>query len=137
MAIKIPFTFVLQVKDKTNHYFVHYLGWNNKWDEWVPENRVLKVNEANLAKQAELTAAQQKARKDGSKKNKKQEANVVVTSKEANEKDNSKRDSSSGAAKDNASIGGSSKTNKNTQDNKKDKPVPIAGYVHLCYAFIL
>ena len=27
-----------------------------RWDEWVPENRVLKHNEANLQKQKELQA---------------------------------------------------------------------------------
>ncbi|OQR70084.1 mortality factor 4 protein 1-like, partial [Tropilaelaps mercedesae] len=57
-----------QVKDKMNKYFVHYSGWNTKWDEWVPESRVLKVNDANLSKQADLQAAQLKARKEGGKK---------------------------------------------------------------------
>ena len=51
------------------HYLVHYHGWKdkyparctsippfirNRWDEWVPESRVLKFNEENLAKQREL-----------------------------------------------------------------------------------
>ncbi|OQR75825.1 mortality factor 4 protein 1-like [Tropilaelaps mercedesae] len=116
-----------QVKDKTNHYFVHYLGWNNKWDEWVPENRVLKVNEANLAKQAELTAAQQKARKETGKKTKKQESSVVIATKETNEKDNSKRESTTGVGKDNAGSGGSNKTSKSAQESKKDKLVPTTG----------
>jgi mortality factor 4-like protein 1 len=35
-------------------YFVHYQGWNKSWDEWVPENRVLKFNDANIEKQKEL-----------------------------------------------------------------------------------
>ncbi|GAB6028586.1 Mortality factor 4-like protein 1 [Chamberlinius hualienensis] len=43
-----------QVKDKTVKYFIHYSGWNKNWDEWVPESRVLKFNEANLQKQVEL-----------------------------------------------------------------------------------
>ncbi|XP_022695949.1 mortality factor 4-like protein 1 isoform X1 [Varroa jacobsoni] len=57
-----------QVKDKVNKYFVHYSGWNTKWDEWVPESRMLKVNDANLAKQADLQAAQLKARKESGKR---------------------------------------------------------------------
>jgi len=30
---------------------------NSSWDEWVPENRVLKYNEAALQKQKELLIA--------------------------------------------------------------------------------
>ncbi|KAL9972350.1 hypothetical protein ACROYT_G018635 [Oculina patagonica] len=43
-----------QMKDKVTRYLIHYNGWNKNWDEWVPENRVLKFNEANLQKQREL-----------------------------------------------------------------------------------
>ena len=43
-----------QLKDKVTRYLIHYNGWNKNWDEWVPENRVLKFNEANLQKQREL-----------------------------------------------------------------------------------
>lgn len=43
-----------QMKDKVTRYLIHYNGWNKNWDEWVPENRVLKSNEANLQKQREL-----------------------------------------------------------------------------------
>ena len=28
-------------------FFVHYLGWNKKWDEWLPASRVLKDTETN------------------------------------------------------------------------------------------
>lgn len=43
-----------QVQEKAVRYYVHYQGWNKSWDEWVPENRVLKYNEANIEKQREL-----------------------------------------------------------------------------------
>ncbi|XP_035226446.1 mortality factor 4-like protein 1 [Stegodyphus dumicola] len=46
-----------QVKDKNVKYFIHYSGWNKSWDEWVPESRVLKYNDANMQKQKELEAA--------------------------------------------------------------------------------
>ncbi|KAJ2355121.1 Esa1p-associated factor [Coemansia sp. RSA 2618] len=36
------------------HYFVHYKGWKQTWDEWVDESRTLKFNEENLAKQKAL-----------------------------------------------------------------------------------
>jgi len=44
-------------KDNGPHYFVHYKGWKQTWDEWVPESRVLKYNEVNLKRQSELKAS--------------------------------------------------------------------------------
>lgn len=44
-------------KDKQVKYFIHYAGWNKNWDEWVPESRVLKYNEANVARQKEVQKA--------------------------------------------------------------------------------
>ncbi|RCV06013.1 hypothetical protein SEVIR_1G127600v4 [Setaria viridis] len=35
-------------------YFVHYLGWNKNWDEWVANDRLLKLTEENVRKQQEL-----------------------------------------------------------------------------------
>ncbi|KAL6650189.1 hypothetical protein ACP70R_009114 [Stipagrostis hirtigluma subsp. patula] len=35
-------------------YFVHYLGWNKNWDEWVPNDRLLKLTEENIRKQQAL-----------------------------------------------------------------------------------
>ncbi|KQJ81715.1 protein MRG1 isoform X1 [Brachypodium distachyon] len=35
-------------------YFVHYLGWNKNWDEWVASDRLLKLSEDNVRKQQEL-----------------------------------------------------------------------------------
>ncbi|XP_054707348.1 mortality factor 4-like protein 1 [Uloborus diversus] len=52
-----------QVKEKAVKYFIHYSGWNKNWDEWVPESRVLKYNEANMQKQKELDAAHGKGKK--------------------------------------------------------------------------
>ncbi|KAL1742359.1 MRG-domain-containing protein [Schizophyllum fasciatum] len=30
------------------HYYVHYKGWKQTWDEWVPVSRLLKMTEENL-----------------------------------------------------------------------------------------
>ncbi|PWA19031.1 hypothetical protein CCH79_00004880 [Gambusia affinis] len=49
----------ISVKDKQIKYFIHYSGWNKNWDEWVPESRVLKYVDSNLAKQRELQKANQ------------------------------------------------------------------------------
>lgn len=51
-----------EVWDETNtktavvgpHFFVHYKGWKQTWDEWVPVQRLLKYNEANVALQKAL-----------------------------------------------------------------------------------
>ncbi|KAF5296001.1 hypothetical protein FQA39_LY12773 [Lamprigera yunnana] len=64
-------------KDKQIKYFIHYAGWNKNWDEWVPETRVLKYNEANVAKQKEVQkahATQSSAAKSKKTKTKKSEA---------------------------------------------------------------
>lgn len=55
-----------EVWDETNtkldtvgaHYLVHYKGWKQTWDEWVPMARLLKFNEGNLALQKDLSKAQ-------------------------------------------------------------------------------
>ncbi|CAH0587950.1 unnamed protein product [Chrysodeixis includens] len=44
-------------KDKHVRYLIHYAGWNKNWDEWVPESRVLKYNEANVQRQKEVQRA--------------------------------------------------------------------------------
>lgn len=46
-----------ETEDKGAVYFVHYVGWNKRWDTWLPENQVLKYNRNNLRKQAELKLA--------------------------------------------------------------------------------
>ncbi|KAI9505207.1 MRG-domain-containing protein [Coemansia spiralis] len=48
--------------DPGPHYFVHYKGWKQTWDEWVDESRALKFNEENLAKQKALKQAALQAR---------------------------------------------------------------------------
>ncbi|KAK9949040.1 hypothetical protein M0R45_004586 [Rubus argutus] len=39
-------------------YFVHYLGWNKNWDEWVGVDRILKYTEENILKQQALDKKQ-------------------------------------------------------------------------------
>ncbi|KAI8394081.1 MRG-domain-containing protein [Radiomyces spectabilis] len=36
------------------HYYIHYKGWKQTWDEWVPEERVLKFTDTNIQKQQQL-----------------------------------------------------------------------------------
>ena len=30
------------------NYFIHYKGWKRRWDEWVPEAKLLKYNAENI-----------------------------------------------------------------------------------------
>lgn len=39
-------------------YFVHYLGWNKNWDEWVDAGRLMKYNQENILKQRALDKKQ-------------------------------------------------------------------------------
>ncbi|KAI3785107.1 hypothetical protein L1987_44219 [Smallanthus sonchifolius] len=39
-------------------YFVHYLGWNKNWDEWVGVDRLMKYTEENIQKQQALDKKQ-------------------------------------------------------------------------------
>lgn len=57
----------VQLKEKSTKYFVHYAGWNVKWDEWVAESRVVKHNEEGLKKQKELKQGHQSKGKRGKK----------------------------------------------------------------------
>lgn len=44
----------LRMEEGSPQYLVHYKGWKQTWDEWVPEDRVLKYNEANINHQKQL-----------------------------------------------------------------------------------
>mmetsp|Transcript_11850 Transcript_11850/g.15553 ORF Transcript_11850/g.15553 Transcript_11850/m.15553 type:complete len:141 (+) Transcript_11850:91-513(+) len=40
---------VLQVRFRKNEwrFKVHYLGWNSRWDQWLPDERIMKDSEQN------------------------------------------------------------------------------------------
>ncbi|KAI9577165.1 mortality factor 4-like protein 1 isoform X1 [Glossina fuscipes] len=69
-------------KDKQIKYYIHYAGWNKNWDEWVPENRVLKYNEANVQRQKDVFKQHSSTagkNKKGTPKAKKSEGNSSAT----------------------------------------------------------
>ncbi|TBU44924.1 MRG-domain-containing protein [Dichomitus squalens] len=43
------------------HYYVHYKGWKQTWDEWVDGTRLLKFNETNIQLQKALQSQSQAA----------------------------------------------------------------------------
>jgi len=53
----------LAENNQPTQYFVHYQGWNKKWDEWVAQDRVLEDNKAGRL-------LQQQAKEQNSKKGK-------------------------------------------------------------------
>ncbi|KAJ2727002.1 Esa1p-associated factor [Coemansia sp. Benny D115] len=67
-----------EAPDPGPHYFVHYKGWKQTWDEWVDESRTLKFNEENLAKQKALRQAALQASK---------KKTIVLASKHASKPD--------------------------------------------------
>ncbi|TPX44509.1 hypothetical protein SeLEV6574_g04461 [Synchytrium endobioticum] len=77
------------------HYYIHYKGWKNKWDEWVPEERVLKINEENLKRQADL-----KSNVEGKKGGPKVGPGAGVTPRSVEERAASKRKKEDQAAKE-------------------------------------
>ncbi|XP_050426413.1 mortality factor 4-like protein 1 [Adelges cooleyi] len=40
--------------DNEVYYYIHYYGWNNSWDEWVHDDKVLSVNEFSVDHMASL-----------------------------------------------------------------------------------
>ncbi|TFK51497.1 MRG-domain-containing protein [Heliocybe sulcata] len=48
------------------HYFVHYKGWKQTWDEWVPASRLLKFNESSIQLQKQLKEQASAAQASGS-----------------------------------------------------------------------
>ncbi|RAL40749.1 unnamed protein product [Cuscuta campestris] len=47
-----------ELRENEWRYFVHYLGWNKNWDEWVGTDRLMKFTDENIMKQQELDKKQ-------------------------------------------------------------------------------
>ncbi|XP_028080407.1 protein MRG1-like isoform X4 [Camellia sinensis] len=47
-----------EFRKKEWRYFVHYLGWNKNWDEWVGMDRLMELTEDNVLKQQALDKKQ-------------------------------------------------------------------------------
>ncbi|KXS11602.1 MRG-domain-containing protein [Gonapodya prolifera JEL478] len=54
LKVNKNFTVKGEASSGTPHYFVHYKGWKDTWDEWAPESRVMKITEATLKLQKQL-----------------------------------------------------------------------------------
>ncbi len=74
---------VLQVRK--GKYFVHYDGWNSRWDEWITPDRMMKLTEENKA------IAKLKTKKPSGKKPK-TEQDVAVDDGEPSPQEGRERD---------------------------------------------
>lgn len=95
-------------------YLIHYAGWNKNWDEWVPENRVLKFNEANIGKQKEISKQHSIAAKNKKQANKKKDAAAANSS--------SKDSSDSRASTPSKEVSEKKETKESTPVNKDAAP---------------
>ncbi|XP_031253621.1 protein MRG1 isoform X2 [Pistacia vera] len=96
-----------ELRKKEWRYYVHYLGWNKNWDEWVGADRLLKHTEENLMKQQALQKKQgvDKSSKSGrSAHSKQKDAKVDKDDLKSNVAKGKKRKSDSGVEKDNLSL---------------------------------
>lgn len=99
-----------EVRKKEWRYFVHYLGWNKNWDEWVGADRLMKHTEENVQKQQALDKKQgvDKNLKSGRSAQTKPKASSEVKVDKEDTKNNvakgKKRKTDSGIEKDSASV---------------------------------
>lgn len=93
-------------------YYLHYQGWNSKWDEWVGIDRIMEYNEENKFKKLELDQLTKKKKAINNN-----EIIVNATTKNhtnnKNKKESNKRKSSSATTTSGATAG--------TNNNKKQK----------------
>ncbi|KAK6461147.1 MRG-domain-containing protein [Scheffersomyces coipomensis] len=97
-------------------YFLHYQGWNSKWDEWVNSDRILEFNDMNKFKKTELDQLNKK----------KKVSNVVinggVSTGISTGNNNNNNGSSSGSKRKEGSEGlTGSNGNSNGSNSKKQK----------------
>ncbi|PON46366.1 MRG [Trema orientale] len=99
-----------ELRKKEWKYFVHYLGWNKNWDEWVGVDRLMKHTEENVVKQQALDKKQgvDKNPKSGRSAQTKPKSSADVKVEKEDVKSNvakgKKRKNDSGAEKDNVSL---------------------------------
>ncbi|KAL4644721.1 hypothetical protein ACB092_02G185000 [Castanea dentata] len=99
-----------ELRKKEWRYFVHYLGWNKNWDEWVGVDRLMKHTEENVLKQQALDKKQgvdknvKSGRSAQTKPKSSTDAKVEKEDLKNNVSKGKKRKSESGVEKDNVSL---------------------------------
>ncbi|KAK8710890.1 hypothetical protein V6N13_146199 [Hibiscus sabdariffa] len=99
-----------ELRKKEWKYFVHYLGWNKNWDEWVSADRLMKLTEENVMKQQALDKklGVDKSSKSGRSSQSKPKSSADAKADKEDPKNTApkgrKRKSDSGVEKDNSSL---------------------------------
>lgn len=98
-----------EYRKKEWRYFVHYLGWNKNWDEWVGMDRLMKHTEENVEKQQALDKKQGvEKNKSGRSTQAKPKSSTETKLEKEDPKNNAakgkKRKTNSGVEKDNVSV---------------------------------
>ncbi|KAI5965178.1 EAF3 [Candida pseudojiufengensis] len=99
-------------------YFLHYQGWNSKWDEWVSIERIMEINEETKFKKLELDQLTKKKRvkKDDTNNNSQQDSSK--SDKNGSSSKKQKTGSSSSSSTNNlTSSSSSSSSSKPTKKN--------------------
>lgn len=60
-----------QMDDGGFQYKIHYKGWKNTWDDWVPQDRIRKFNDENRELASQLMQAARASQQKNSKPAKK------------------------------------------------------------------
>ena len=123
-------------KQKEPQYKIHYKGWNKRWDEWVNQRRLLKINASNIQIMSEKNHTNKLAQQQRENNNNKPQRNnghhnsSSNDTESVNSKSPSPNNSSSGPGRKRklrtSSKGSSSKRRKlnnnstNGNDNKLD-----------------
>ncbi|KAM5576669.1 protein MRG1 [Rosa sericea] len=99
-----------EIRKNEWRYFVHYLGWNKNWDEWVGVDRILKYTEENILKQQALDKKQgvDKNTKSGRSAHTKPKSSADAKVEKEDQKNNvakgKKRKNDSGTEKDSVTL---------------------------------
>ncbi|KAL8151986.1 hypothetical protein V2J09_021794 [Rumex salicifolius] len=110
-----------EIREKEWRYFVHYLGWNKNWDEWVGTDRLLKYTAENIQKQQTL------AKKPATEKNLKSGRSAQAKPKVSNEAKVEKEDAKPNVVKGKKRKADSGVEKENTSVEKTFKiQIPIA-----------
>eukprot|EP00053_Salpingoeca_punica_P007801 m.71012 g.71012 ORF g.71012 m.71012 type:complete len:340 (+) comp14337_c0_seq1:161-1180(+) len=91
-------------------YFVHYNGWNKKWDEWVLASRMKKYNDVNVQhmQQMQQQAALEAAEKARIERERKEKAKLPGTPQSSSQQQQQqKKPSNAGSTSTTASASGS------------------------------
>lgn len=96
-------------------YYLHYQGWNSKWDEWVGIDRIMEFNEENKFKKLELDQLTKKKKAINNNE-------IIVNTTNKNHGNNkNKKESNKRKSTTTTTTTAATSTTTNNSNNKKQK----------------